>query len=114
MTTLGAILARMDDPGEIAALLAEAGSLGLLVRLDELAASSGRDQADIAADAVERFTQSADSEAWVKLMGRMQGEPSPAAACLAEMLEWSFQTPHVNRTGHSHAHPQRRPQSSQG
>jgi hypothetical protein len=104
MSTLGAILARLDDPAEIAGLLAEAGALGLLLRLDAAAASSGRGHADIAADAVERFTQSADSEAWVKLMGRMQGEGSPAAACLAEMIEWTLATPGTT-CGHRAGHP---------
>jgi hypothetical protein len=106
MSTLGAILARMDDPAAIAALIAEAGSLGLLARLGEAAASARREPIDIACDAVARFTQSADSEAWVKLMGRMQGEASAAAACLAEMVEWALNPP-AKACGHETLHVER-------
>ena len=86
MTTLGEILAELQDPEEVRRLLAEAGDVALIAKLEEAA---GSDTCGFALKAVEHFTRGADSEAWVKLVGRIQDSPAPAQACLSEMLRWA-------------------------
>lgn len=90
MSTLGEILAHLHDPEEVYELLVEAGDLGLMAKLNEAAARSAVDPCDLALEAVRSFTDSADEEAWVKLMGRLRDEDSPGAACLSEMISWSL------------------------
>ena len=87
MSTLGEILDRLHDRSEVHQLLADAGDVTLIAKLDE--ASQG-DACDVALKAVHAFTQKADDEAWVKLVGRIQNAQSPAAACLNEMISWSL------------------------
>lgn len=90
MSTLGEILARLQDRSEIFALLAEAGDITAIARLNSLAESSGHDPCDLAIDAVHAFTEKADDEAWVRLIGRIQNADSPGAACLSEIITWSL------------------------
>ena len=90
MTTLGEILDRLQDRSEIYQILAEADSLPLLPKLDRAFETAGGDPCVLALRAVQAFTGKADDEAWVKLMGRIQDSPSPAGACLSEMIAWSL------------------------
>lgn len=90
MSTLGEILARLDDPVEVIALLTEAGDITVIADLSNAASISGRDPCQLALDAVQAFTQKANDEAWVKLIGRIQSTNSPGAACLSEMIAWSM------------------------
>lgn len=89
MTTLGEILARLSDRDEILSLLAESGDLEALAGFAAQTASE-RDASDAVIEAVNAFTARASDEDWIKLMGRLQGASSPAAACLAEMMAWSL------------------------
>lgn len=90
MATLGEIIAELDGGAALEGLIASLESLALSERLQAEAAAAGRPQADIATAAVRNFAQRADDEAWVKLLGRVQDAPSPAAACLKEMLTWAL------------------------
>jgi hypothetical protein len=90
MTTLGELLTRLQDRGEVHQLLAEAGNIALTAKLDAVADAQACDPCDMALRAVDEFASRADDEAWVKLMGRIQDADSPAAACLNEMLAWSL------------------------
>ena len=90
MTTLGEILARLQDEAEIDQILLESGDMPLLAQLRCRSQQEGIDQCDMALRAVEAFTRKANDEAWVKLMGRIQDTPSPAGACLSEMIAWSM------------------------
>jgi hypothetical protein len=90
MMMLGELMKSAYDSLEVAAMLVEAQEIALLVRLDGFAAAKATDRGEIARDAMRAFTDAADNEAWVKLMGRVQDESSPAAACLAEMVAWSL------------------------
>jgi hypothetical protein len=86
MTTLGEILAELRDPEEVRRLLAEAGDLALMAKVEQAA---GSDTCGFALQAVEHFVRGADSEAWVKLVGRIQDSSTPAQSCLGEMLRWA-------------------------
>jgi len=90
MTTLGEILSQLQDRTQVYQILMESGNLALMARLDQKAAEAGEDPCDIAIDAVEAFTGKADAEAWTKLVGCVQNSPSPAGACLGEMIAWSM------------------------
>lgn len=90
MSMLGEVLDRLTDRSEVFALLTEAEELGVIARLNEAAENSAQDPCNIALDAVRAFAGRANDEAWVKLMGRIQGAQSPAGACLAEMISWSL------------------------
>lgn len=91
MTTLGALLVRLRDREELAQILAESGDVFTLCGLDRVAADSGKEVCDAALEAVESFTTSADDEAWVKLIGRLQNSPQPAGACLSQIISWSLE-----------------------
>lgn len=90
MNTLGEILAHLQDPSEVYSLLVEGGDLDALATLNQAATASATDPCDLALDAVQSFTESADEEAWVKLIGRIRDADSPGAACLSEMISWSL------------------------
>lgn len=90
MKTLGEILGQLDDRDEIYRLLQDAGNPSLVARLDEKARATADDPCGVALKAVRAFTNRADDEAWVKLMGCIQGSSSPAGACLGEMIAWSL------------------------
>jgi len=88
MTTLGEILDRLQDRSEVYQILAEAGNLPLIAKLDR--SSDETDPCEVALRAVQAFTGKADDEAWVKLIGRIQNSQSPAGTCLSEMIAWSL------------------------
>lgn len=90
MTTLGTLLGQLQDRSEVYQLLAEAGNVKLVARLDEVAKSRSCDPCDAALQAVDDFTLHAEDEAWVKLIGRIQDADTPAATCLNEMIAWSL------------------------
>jgi len=90
MATLGEIVAQLDGGAHLEGLLASLESPALLEKLEAHAVSVGRPVTDCAADAVRAFSNSADDDAWLKLLGRLQDAPSPAAACLKEMLIWAL------------------------
>jgi hypothetical protein len=90
MTTLGEILERLSEPSEVYRILAEAGGTAMISRLNQAAKAAGDDPCDVALHAVRAFAEKADGEAWTKLVGCVQNSPSPAGACLGEMIAWSL------------------------
>ena len=90
MTTLGEILDRLQDRAEMYQILAEAGNLPLIAKLDQASDETDGDPCEVALRAVHAFTGKADGEAWVKLIGRIQDSQSPAGTCLSEMIAWSL------------------------
>jgi len=90
MSTLGEILDQLYDRAQVYQILAESGDLVLMSRPDQIAVETEADVREIALGAVRAFTASADAEAWVRLIGRIQDSQSPAGACLGEMITWSM------------------------
>jgi hypothetical protein len=88
--TLGEILARIDDGADLSSLLAQIPNTDLVEKLEAHAAATEQQPAELARQAVRAFANGADDEAWLKLVGRVQDAPSPAAACLTEMLTWAL------------------------
>ena len=90
MSTLGQILATLQDRSEVITLLAEAGDITAIAGLEQAARETGQDIPELALGAVRDFTERADNEAWVKLVGRLQNAEAPGAACLSEIISWSL------------------------
>ena len=91
MTTLGEILGQLREPSEVYQIACgirqrhagcKAGPEGQM--------TADGDPCAAALKAVHDFTGKADAEAWVKLIGCVQGSQSPAGACLSEMITWSL------------------------
>ena len=90
MKTLGEILDRLQDRAQVYQILAEAGNLSLIAKLDRTCDETDGDPCELALRAVHAFTRNADDEAWVKLVGCIQNSQSPAGTCLSEMIAWSL------------------------
>lgn len=90
MTTLGEILARLDDRSEIYRILMESGNAPLVAKLDNMTDEADSDPCAVALGAARDFLAKADDEAWVKLIGRVQDSLSPAGTCLGEMIAWAL------------------------
>jgi hypothetical protein len=88
--TLGDLLGQLQDPAEIHQLLAEAGNVKLVAKLNEVAEARGCNPCDAALRAVDDFALHAEDEAWLKLVGLIQDADAPAATCLNEMIAWSL------------------------
>ncbi|MCC6913382.1 MAG: hypothetical protein IT566_06735 [Rhodospirillaceae bacterium] len=91
MNTLGELLTEFEDPQKLFAVLAAADDAAAIAFLTERERATGCTPQDIVFDAVQAFTRSASSDAWLKLIGRMQDAPSPGAVCLSEILAWTMQ-----------------------
>lgn len=92
MTTLGELLEQLQDRSQVYQLLTKSRELQVISALDKLADELGDEPGNIALRAVKAFTTQADDEAWVKLISRMQNSPSPAGACLGEMIAWAMKS----------------------
>jgi hypothetical protein len=90
VSTLGEIVGQLHDRSEVYQLLADAGDMTMIARLDAAAALASSDPCDIALAAVHAFTQKADDAAWLKLVGSLQDAEAPAATCLQQMIAWSL------------------------
>lgn len=91
MTTLGEVLDRLSDRAEVYQMLADSGDVVLISRLNQAADEAQEDPCEVALHAVRAFTERADDEAWVRLIGQVQDASSPAGTCLREMIVWSME-----------------------
>ncbi|MCA0201928.1 MAG: hypothetical protein LCH56_14030 [Proteobacteria bacterium] len=91
MNTLGELLAAFEDPQKLFGVLAATDDQAVINFLAEHERATGCTPQDIVFDAVQAFTSSASADAWLKLIGRMQGAWSPGAVCLSEILTWAMQ-----------------------
>ena len=90
MATLGEIVAQLDSGADLDHVLAQIGNPGLLEKLEAKAAAVGLAPTEVASEAVRAFANGADDDAWLKLLGKLNDTPLPAAACLKEMLAWAL------------------------
>lgn len=90
MATLGEIVAQLDSGENLGQVLAQMENPALIEKLEARAAEVGRDPAQFAGEAVRAFANGADDDAWLKLLGKLNNTPLPAAACLKEMLLWAL------------------------
>jgi hypothetical protein len=88
---LGDIIARLDDPGLAEQALVEAGELALLADVSEAAGQLGFEVGPFIALAIRRFTERADDEAWVQLIGVIGKSETPGFAALSAILRRAVQ-----------------------
>ena len=69
-TNLGDVLAILEEPGGLEALLINAGELPLLAQLKDVAALTDMQAGAFAVLSVRRFVERAGSEDWAQLISR--------------------------------------------
>lgn|GEM_PF-1377878 len=85
--TLGAVVARLGEPGRAAATLIEAGELALLVRFEAAAGSLETTTGALASFIVETWLARATDDDWLRLVAVMGKSDRPGLAALTTMLE---------------------------
>ncbi len=84
---LGDILARLTDETTAVETILGAGDLTLLAAVKEQAAADGLDLAACVTQTVQRYTNEANDEEWVTLIGLLNRSPDPGAICLKRAFE---------------------------
>ncbi len=85
---LGEILAGLQSPETLAALLNGLGGAGWRELIEATAARRGLKLADYAGFAVDNFGSAASDEDWVTLLSALNRDTDPGAACLKRMIDW--------------------------
>jgi hypothetical protein len=87
---LGDILAQLTDETIAVETILGAGDLALLAAVKQQAAVEGLDLGACVVQTVQRYTNEANDEEWVTLIGLMNRTNDPAAICLKRAFEHSF------------------------
>lgn len=90
MMLLGEVLGRLSDETFAAETLLGLGDLPLMVDVEAAGLKLGESAPLYAANAVRRFSDFADDEAWLGLMTALERADDAGAACLRHMLLWSL------------------------
>ena len=84
---LGDILARLTDETTAVETILGAGDLTLLAAVKEQAVTDGLDLGACVVQTVQRYTNEANDEEWVTLIGLMNRSSDPGAICLKRAFE---------------------------
>lgn len=84
---LGDILARLTDETTAVETILGAGDLTLLAAVKEQAATDGLDLGACVVQTVQRYTNEANDEEWVTLIGLMNRTTDPGTICLKRAFE---------------------------
>jgi len=84
---LGDILAKLTDEASAVETILNAGDLTLLTAAKRQAAAEGLDLATCVVQTVQRYTNEADDEEWVTLIGLMNRTNDPGAICLKRAFD---------------------------
>jgi hypothetical protein len=84
---LGTLLDRLNDEAFAHESVLNLGDLGLLLRVEQVAADHGLKLGEAVTHAVHSFTANADADHWVQLMGAINQADDPGSAALKQMLE---------------------------
>ena len=84
---LGDILASLTDETTAVETILGAGDLTLLAAVKERAATDGLDLGAYVVQTVQRYTNEANDEEWVTLIGLMNRATDPGAVCLKRAFE---------------------------
>ena len=87
---LGDILARLADETTAVETILNAGNLTLLAAVKVQAATDGLDLGACVVQTVQRYTNEADDEEWVTLIGLMNRTDDPGAICLKRAFEYAL------------------------
>ena len=84
---LGDILAKLTDEATAVETILAAGDLTLLAAVKERAVTDGLALGACVVQTVQRYTNEANDEEWVTLIGLMNRTNDPAAICLKRAFE---------------------------
>ena len=87
---LGDILASLTDETTAVETILGAGDLTLLAAVKEQAAAEGLDLGVCVVQAVQRYTNEANDEEWVTLIGLMNRSSDPGAICLKRAFAYAL------------------------
>jgi len=82
----GALLDKLNDETLAVETVISLGDLGLLMRVEKLAADNDLGFGEAVTHAVRNFTANADADHWVQLMSTVNRAEDPGAAALKQML----------------------------
>ena len=84
---LGALLEKLNDQAFAVEAVLSLGDLGLLMRVEKMAAENNLDVGEVVSQSVHNFTAHADADQWVQLMSVINRSDDPGGAALKRMLE---------------------------
>jgi hypothetical protein len=87
---LGDILARLTDEATAVETILNASNLMLLAAVKVQAATDELDLGACVVQTVQRYTNEADDEEWVTLIGLMNRTDDPGAICLKRAFEYAL------------------------
>lgn len=88
---LGSLLTGIRSPAYAATLIGETGDVVMLARIEAAGRAFDESPGDYAANAVARFSETASDEEWLALMTALEKSKTPAATCLARMVNWALE-----------------------
>jgi hypothetical protein len=101
---LGNLIATLDDPKAVTALLAALDEPTLLTRVAIAAEESGWLPADIVASAVRKFMDTASDDLWTQLIGIMNRAEDPGLTAMRAILERALpQGPRPRKSAMEHS-----------
>lgn len=86
----GTLLEKLSDETFAVETVINLGDLGLLIRVEKVAADHGLRIGEAIIQVVHNFTATADADHWVQLMGTINRSEDPGGAALKQMLEISL------------------------
>ena len=84
---LGTLLDKFNDEAFAQETMLRIGELGLIAKVNQVAAERGLAFGEVITHAVHSFTGHADSDHWMQLMSAINRTDDPGAAALKQMLE---------------------------
>jgi hypothetical protein len=87
---LGDVLRELEDPQLVAAALKQFTDPDLIAQAEKKAAAHGETLGEYASASVRLFSNAANDDDWVAMMGAMARTEDPGAICLRRMLEWAI------------------------
>lgn len=91
---LGTVITQLRDEGVALDTLLSLDDLALLARVRHAADAEGLALGEFISDAIGRFIQAADDEAWLALMSAAARAEDPGTASLRCMLDHALSTVH--------------------
>jgi len=84
---LGDILSKLENDGEAAEVILDAGDRRLLAAMRQRAEAEGLDLAAYAKAAVQHYAAEASDEEWLTMVGQIGRAADPGLACLKRAFE---------------------------
>lgn len=86
----GALLEKLNDQAFAVETMINLDDLGLMLRVEKVAAVHGLEIGETITQAVHNFTATADADHWVQLMSAVNQAEDPGGSALKQMLEFAL------------------------